>query len=77
MFFVCARAGDACVKWTDKWAERLLPGGAREQWGDKWHEQFAHGRGEKNGEVRGRCARSRGGVGGCITAGERPVAGMR
>lgn len=47
----CA-AGDACVKWTDKWAERLLPGGAREQWGDKWHEAFAHGRGDKNGEVR-------------------------
>ena len=44
--------GDACVKWTDKWAERLLPGGAREQWGDKWHEAFANGRGEKNGEVR-------------------------
>eukprot|EP00879_Flechtneria_rotunda_P011698 GHRR01012219.1.p1 GENE.GHRR01012219.1~~GHRR01012219.1.p1 ORF type:complete len:619 (+),score=253.43 GHRR01012219.1:499-2355(+) len=43
--------GDACVKWTDKWAERLLPGGAREQWGDKWHEAFANGRGEKNGEV--------------------------
>jgi hypothetical protein len=46
--------GDACVKWTDKWAERLLPGGAREQWGDKWREAFASGRGEKNGEVRGR-----------------------
>lgn len=46
-------SGDACVKWTDKWAERLLPGGAREQWGDKWHEAFANGRGEKNGEVRG------------------------
>jgi hypothetical protein len=43
--------GDACVKWTDKWAERLLPGGAREQWGDKWHEAFANGVGEKNGEV--------------------------
>lgn len=43
--------GDACVKWTDKWAERVLPGGAREQWGDKWHEAFANGRGEKNGEV--------------------------
>jgi hypothetical protein len=41
----------ACTKWTDKWAERLLPGGAREQWGDKWHEAFAHGTGEKNGEV--------------------------
>lgn len=44
-------SGDACVKWTDKWAERLLPDGAREQWGDKWHEAFANGRGEKNGEV--------------------------
>lgn len=39
------------MKWTDKWAERLLPGGAREQWGDKWHEAFAQGRGDKNGEV--------------------------
>lgn len=49
--------GDACVKWTDKWAERLLPGGAREQWGDKWHEAFANGRGEKNGEVSGNAGR--------------------
>ena len=44
--------GDACVKWTDKWAERLLPGGAREQWGDKWTESFGDGRGTKHGEVR-------------------------
>ena len=43
--------GDACVKWTDKWAERLHPDGGREQWGDKWREAFAGGRGEKTGEV--------------------------
>lgn len=41
----------ACTKWTDKWAERELPGGAREQWGDKWTEQFGSGKGEKHGEV--------------------------
>jgi hypothetical protein len=40
-----------CTKWTDKWAERELPGGRREQWGDKWREEFADGKGEKNGEV--------------------------
>lgn len=45
--------GDACVKWTDKWAERLLPGGGRQQWGDKWREEFASGQGAKEGEVRG------------------------
>jgi hypothetical protein len=43
---------DACVKWTDKWAERLLPGGGRQQWGDKWREEFASGLGCKQGEVR-------------------------
>lgn len=36
-----------CVKWTDKWAEREVLGGAREQWGDKWEENFAGGRGTK------------------------------
>lgn len=34
----------ACVKWTDKWAERGLPGGGQEQWGDKWREEFGDGK---------------------------------
>ena len=36
-----------CVKYTDKWAEREVEGGAREQWGDKWEENFKDGRGTK------------------------------
>ena len=36
-----------CVKWTDKWAERMHLGGAKEEWGDKWEENFKDGRGTK------------------------------
>jgi len=43
--------GDHVIKWTDKWAERLLHDGGREQWGDKWREEFSQGAGSKNGEV--------------------------
>lgn len=44
--FGLSRPG-ACLKYTDKWAEREHFGGAREQWGDKWEENFADGRGTK------------------------------
>ncbi len=40
-----------CVKYTDKWAERLVEGRAPEQWGDKWLETFKDGKGAKHGEV--------------------------
>ena len=36
-----------CNKYTDKWAERGLPGGAQEHWGDKWEETFGSGTGVK------------------------------
>ena len=40
-----------CLKYTDKWAERLVYGAAAEQWGDKWTESFKDGKGTKHGEV--------------------------
>lgn len=39
------------MKYTDKWAERLVYGAAAEQWGDKWTESFKDGKGTKHGEV--------------------------
>ena len=42
------RTAGGCVKYTDKWAERLgADGGPSEQWGDKWEERFKDGRGSK------------------------------
>ncbi len=43
----CPLPAGGCVKWTDKWAERLYPDGAKEEWGDKWEENFKDGRGTK------------------------------
>ena len=42
----------ACVKYTDRWAERPADGGAGvAKWGDKWEERFKGGAGGKQGET--------------------------
>jgi hypothetical protein len=46
-----AKGGDACLKWTDRWSETMLDGGAQRSQGDKWREEFSHGTGRKNGET--------------------------
>ena len=44
-----AKGGDACLKWTDRWSETMLDGGAQRSQGDKWREEFSGGTGSKNG----------------------------
>ena len=46
-----ARDGDACLKWTDRWSETILPDGRQRAQGDKWREEFGHGNGNKTGET--------------------------
>lgn len=46
-----AKGGDACLKWTDRWSETMLDGGAQRTQGDKWREEFSGGTGSKNGET--------------------------
>jgi hypothetical protein len=46
-----AKGGNACLKWTDRWSETLLEGGAQRAQGDKWREEFADGTGNKTGET--------------------------
>ena len=46
-----AKGGDACLKWTDRWSETMLDGGAQRAQGDKWREEFSGGTGSKNGET--------------------------
>lgn len=46
-----ARDGDACLKWTDRWSESMLPDGRQRAQGDKWREEFGEGNGNKTGET--------------------------
>lgn len=46
-----ARDGDACLKWTDRWSETMLPDGRQRSQGDKWREEFGQGNGNKTGET--------------------------